>query len=95
MTEDEKTDGNIVIDEFLDGPGDFFYPFSNLRLATVSPELRITRWLVDEIATATEDPTLSAYGKASIWAGMRIAAVERLETELLVLRRELRGGTES
>jgi hypothetical protein len=87
MTEDEKTEGKIVVDEILDGPGDFYYPFSNLRLATVARELRITRELVDEIATATEDPTLSAYQKACVWAGMCAGAIEQLESQLVALRR--------
>jgi hypothetical protein len=95
MADGEKAEGEIVVDEIADAPGDLYYPFSNLRLATVSEELRITRGLLDEIATAAEDPTLSVYGKASVWAGMCVAAVEQLETELLVLRRELRGGAES
>jgi hypothetical protein len=89
------TDDVAPVDVDPDGPGDFFYPFSNLRLATVSPELRITRELLDEIATAAEDPTLSAYGKASIWAGMCVAAIEQLERELLALRRERPSGQES
>jgi hypothetical protein len=80
------------VDVDPDGPGDFFYPFCNLRLATVSPELRITRELVDEVATAAEDPTLTAHGKAFVWAGMCVAAIERLETELVALRRERAGG---
>jgi hypothetical protein len=75
-----------------DGPGDFFYPFSNLRLATVPRELRITRELVDEIAAAEEDPTLSAYQKACIWAGMCAGAIEQLEAELVALRRERSSG---
>src|SRR5580698_3148519 len=35
----------LVVDETLDGPGDFFYPFSNLRLHKFPDKLRITREL--------------------------------------------------
>jgi hypothetical protein len=94
-TDGEKAEGEIVVDETLDGPGSFFYPFSNLRLAAVPAELRITHGLRDEIATAAEDPTLSAHGKASVWAGLCLAAIGELESELVALSRELRGGQEN
>ena len=75
-----------------DGPGDLFYPFSNLRLATVSPEFRITRELLDSIATTAEDPTLNAHAKAAVWVGACLGAIGQLETELLTLRRERDSG---
>jgi hypothetical protein len=78
-----------------DGPSDFFYLFSNLRLATVSPEFRITRDLLDSIATTAEDPTLNAHAKASVWVGACLGAIGQLETELVALRRERSGGQES
>jgi len=80
------------VDVDPDGPGDLFYPFSNLRLATVPEDQRITRELLDSIATTAEDPTLSSHGKASVWAGVCLAAIGELERELVALRRELAGG---
>jgi hypothetical protein len=88
------TDVNPV-DVDPDGPGNFYYPFSNLRLATVPEDQRITRELLDSIATTAEDPTLTAHAKASMWAGLCLAAIGELESELLALRRERNSGQES
>jgi hypothetical protein len=78
-----------------DGPSDFFYPFSGLRLIKVPEELRITRELREAIAETLEDPTLADGGKARTGVGACLWAVGELEAELLALRRELAGGQES
>jgi hypothetical protein len=93
MTEDAE--GISAVDEILDAPGDFFYPFSNLRLRKVDPELRITGDLHDSIATTSEDPTLSCNGKAAAWVGACLWAIGQLETELVALRKERSSGQES
>jgi len=89
-------DGEILLDEILDAPGELFYPFSALRLHTVPEHLRITRGLHDAIATAMEDPTLKTDGaKARTGLGACLWAIGELERELVTLRRELASGQES
>jgi hypothetical protein len=95
MTEDEKTQGEIVVDEILDGPGDFFYPFSSLRLHKLPEELRITRDLQEAIATTMEDRTLTEGASACVGVGLCLWAIQELETELVALRRERSSGQES
>lgn len=94
MTEGNNTDGKIVVDEILDAPGDFFYPFSNVRLWRTPADLRVTRAFCDSIATTSEDPTLGPNVKAAGWIGACAWAIQELEAELLALRRELSNGQE-
>jgi hypothetical protein len=89
------TDVNSSMDIDPDGPGDFFYGFSNLRLFKFPESLRITSELQAAIATADEDPTLDGFGKASVWAGLCLWAVQELETEMVALRKELSSGQAS
>ncbi|MFZ3319533.1 MAG: hypothetical protein WA622_17215 [Mycobacterium sp.] len=77
-----------------DGPGDLYYPFSNLRLRKVDPGLRITSDLHGSIATTSENPTLNAYRKAAAWVGACLWAIGELETELVTLRKERSNGQE-
>lgn len=70
-----------------DGPSDFFYPFSGLRLLGVPEALRITRQLRDAIAETLEDPTLTDGGKARTGVGACLWAIGELEAELLALRK--------
>jgi hypothetical protein len=90
MTEDRNLVG---VDP--DGPGDFFYPFSNLRLRKVHPELRITSDLHGSIATTSENPTLTGNGKAAAWVGACLWAIGELEAELVALRKERSNGQQS
>jgi len=80
------TEGEIFVDEILDGPGDFHYPFSNLRLREVPPDLRITSELYEGIATTSENPTLSAHQKVGEWVGACLWGIEQLERELVAMR---------
>jgi hypothetical protein len=90
MSDDDVVDE--MLDEILlDAPGDFFYPFSSLRLARISDELPITRNLSDELATAFENPTIDAAAKGRLGLGLCLLAINELERELAASRRELRG----
>jgi hypothetical protein len=90
MTEDMNP-----IDVDLDGPGDFFYPFSELRLYQLPEELRISCALLGAMATTMEDPTRTPYQKAANWVTECLWAIKELETEFVALRRELAGGQKS
>jgi hypothetical protein len=85
------TDVNPV-DVDPDGPGDLYYPFSNLRLRKIHPEFRITSDLHESIATTSENPTLSCNAKAAAWVGACLWAIGELETELVAMRRERSSG---
>lgn len=88
------TDVNPV-DLDPDGPGDLYYPFSNVRLWRISADLRITRAFYDSIATTGENPTLSANEKTAGWIGACAWAIAELEAELVALKKERSSGQES
>jgi hypothetical protein len=92
MTEDDKTQGKIAVDEILDGPGDFYYPFADLRLHNLPAKLRITRELQDAMATAMENPSLTGDAFACGGIGLCLWAIQELESELVALREERSGG---
>jgi hypothetical protein len=92
MTEDDEADGKITVDEILDAPGDFFYPFADLRLHNLPDELRVTRELQAVVATAMEDSRLTGDAFACVGIGLCLWAIGELETELVALRRERSGG---
>jgi hypothetical protein len=81
---------SYVMDENLDGPSDFFYPFSNARLWEIPAELRVSRAFRDSIATTSEDPTLGPNLKAAGWIGAAAWAIRELEEEVVALRRAVR-----
>jgi hypothetical protein len=92
MTEDDKAQGEIVVDEILDGPGDCFYPFADLRLHKLPDELRVTRELQAAVATAMEDTSLTGDAFACRGIMLCLWAIQELESELVAMRRERSGG---
>jgi hypothetical protein len=76
----------------LDGPGDLYYPFADLRLHKFPGELRVTRKLQAATATAMENPNLTGDAFACVGVGLCLWAIQELETELVALRREQPNG---
>ena len=69
-----------------DGPGDLFYPFSDLRLVDNPPELRVSRELFANLATLHEQQTSSYAATAAASIGALAWAVRELEIQLSVDR---------
>jgi hypothetical protein len=92
MTEDDRAEVGIVVDEILDGPGDCYYPFSDLRLYRLSDELRVSRALQDAVARAAENTKLKGDAYAHQGFALCLWAIQELETELVALKRERSSG---
>jgi hypothetical protein len=90
-----SSDSEVVVDEILDAAGDCFYPFADLRLYKLPIELRVTREMQDQFATAMENPNLTGDGFACAGIGLCLWAIQELERELVALRRERSSGHES